>query len=228
LSIENIDRVLGRIKSIEQRINSLSMFYSAEGLPDFTFGSVLERSRLESATDNKVSTPNEEADITGKKAEPVRDRSVSETVELLKQSTVLSNPDSASEITDIIKASSRPKVVKKHQVSKTLNKNPKKIVEYQGFPMQAKVADKFIELEKAIKKEFPGRQVYVTSTMDGQHLSPAHPEGRAIDFVVSHLSRRESLKVQSIAESCGFYVYNEYINGSPYKTGDHMHVELDE
>jgi hypothetical protein len=105
--------------------------------------------------------------------------------------------------------------------------NGDNIIEFRGFKMKAKVASQFMELEKMIQQYFPGRQVIITSGMDGQHLpNSAHYRGEALDFVVEPLSVEESKIVEKLAEKAGFKVYNEYIYDSPYKTGPHMHIQL--
>jgi len=104
--------------------------------------------------------------------------------------------------------------------------NPNKMVYIDGgFPVQAHTAQKWEALKGLIKKRFPGRSIIVTCTTGGVHQSPAHPSGRAIDFCVTGLTKQESIELEQMAKQCGFYPYNEYINTSKYKTGDHMHVE---
>ncbi len=101
------------------------------------------------------------------------------------------------------------------------------IIEFRGFKMRADVAAKFIKLEEMIKQEFPGRQIIITSGMDGQHMPGSkHYEGKAIDFVVEPLTIEESKKIEELAKKAGFDVYNEYIYDSPYKTGPHMHIQI--
>jgi hypothetical protein len=111
-------------------------------------------------------------------------------------------------------------------LSSLANEKPSKIVSFDNYSMQAKTAKKFRDLKDLIKKAFPNRGIYITSTMGGRHISPAHPAGKAVDFVVDGLTISESKKIASIAKDLGFHVFNEYIYNSPYKTGDHMHVEL--
>lgn len=101
------------------------------------------------------------------------------------------------------------------------------IIEFRGFKMRADVAAKFIKLEEMIKQEFPGRQIIITSGMDGQHMPGSkHYEGKALDFVVEPLTIEESKKIEELAKKAGFDVYNEYIYDSPYKTGPHMHIQI--
>lgn len=105
--------------------------------------------------------------------------------------------------------------------------NKDSIIEFRGFKMKAEVAAKFMELEKMIKQYFPGREIIITSGMDGQHMpNSAHYRGEALDFVVEPLTQEESKIVEKLAEKAGFKVYNEYIYDSPYKTGPHMHIQL--
>ncbi|MFH0802042.1 MAG: hypothetical protein V2A78_06605 [bacterium] len=106
--------------------------------------------------------------------------------------------------------------------------DPQRLIQYQGYNMQAQTASRFLKLEDMIRQAFPGRQVTVTSTTEGQHTDPNHPAGKAVDFVVDGLTKDESKIVEDLSARAGFTAYNEYINDSPYKTGDHMHVSLAE
>jgi len=103
---------------------------------------------------------------------------------------------------------------------------PTRMIEYQGFKMQAQTASNFLKLENMIHQVFPGRQITITSTTEGKHLDPDHPAGKAIDFVVSGLTRDESRILEDLCVKSGFKPFNEYIYSSPYKTGDHMHINL--
>jgi uncharacterized phage infection (PIP) family protein YhgE len=101
------------------------------------------------------------------------------------------------------------------------------IIEFRGFKMRADIAAKFLQLEEMIKREFPNRQIIITSGMDGQHMPGSkHYEGKAIDFVVEPLTIEESKRIEELAKKAGFDVYNEYIYDSPYKTGPHMHIQI--
>lgn len=100
------------------------------------------------------------------------------------------------------------------------------IITYKGFQMTKKAARCFAKLEELIGQNFPGRRIIITSTTGGKHLDPKHYEGNAIDFVVEGLSRSESILVESLSRQADFMPYNEYIKSSPYKTGDHMHVDV--
>jgi len=101
------------------------------------------------------------------------------------------------------------------------------IIEFRGFKMRADVAAKFLQLEELIKREFPNRQIIITSGMDGQHMPGSkHYDGKAIDFVVEPLTIEESKRIEELAKKAGFDVYNEYIYDSPYKTGPHMHIQI--
>lgn len=105
---------------------------------------------------------------------------------------------------------------------------PQRLIQYQGYNMQAQTASRFLKLEDMIHQAFPGRQVTVTSTTDGEHTDPNHAAGKAVDFVVDGLTKDESKIVEDLSVRAGFTAYNEYINNSTYKTGDHMHVDLAE
>ncbi|MCS6955661.1 MAG: hypothetical protein NZM44_04830, partial [Candidatus Calescibacterium sp.] len=112
-----------------------------------------------------------------------------------------------------------------NNILNSINKDT--IIDFRGFKMKAEVASKFLELERMIKQHFPGREIIITSGMDGQHMpNSAHYRGEALDFVVEPLTVEESKIVEKLAEKAGFKVYNEYIYDSPYKTGPHMHIQL--
>jgi hypothetical protein len=101
------------------------------------------------------------------------------------------------------------------------------IIDFRGFKMRADVAAKFLQLEEMIKREFPNRQIIITSGMDGQHMPGSkHYDGKAIDFVVEPLTIEESKRIEELAKKAGFDVYNEYIYDSPYKTGPHIHIQI--
>lgn len=104
--------------------------------------------------------------------------------------------------------------------------NPEKIITYNSFKMQAQTASKFQELEKLIVNEFPGKKIAITSTMDGRHADPGHPAGKAVDFVVEGITKNDSIKLEKLCTQAGFKPFNEYLYGSIYKTGDHMHISL--
>jgi len=99
------------------------------------------------------------------------------------------------------------------------------IICYRGFQMTKRAARCFTKLEELIAQNLPGRRLIITSTTGGKHLDPKHYQGKAIDFVVTGLTAHESLLVESLAKQVEFMPYNEYINSSTYKTGDHMHVD---
>lgn len=103
---------------------------------------------------------------------------------------------------------------------------PDSLVQYNGYQMTQGTARAFSQLEQLIGQHFPGRAVTITSTTDGKHTDPNHSAGKAVDFIVDGLTKDESILVEELARQSGFTPYNEYINSSPYKTGDHMHVDL--
>lgn len=103
---------------------------------------------------------------------------------------------------------------------------PDSLVQYNGYQMTQGTARSFSQLEQLIGQHFPGRAVTITSTTDGKHTDPNHSAGKAVDFVVDGLTKDESVLVEELARQSGFTPYNEYIHSSPYKTGDHMHVDL--
>ncbi len=105
--------------------------------------------------------------------------------------------------------------------------SPYQMIRYKGFKMLAETARRFQILEKLIHERFPSKKITITCTTEGKHLSRAHPEGRAIDFVVEPLTKEESKVIEELARRAGFKPYNEYIYDSPYKTGPHMHVQWD-
>jgi hypothetical protein len=117
------------------------------------------------------------------------------------------------------------------RIKKAAGTNPSSYVTYQNHRMQAHTAFNFIKLEQQIGRRFPGTQALITSTMDGRHMSGAHYEGRAIDFVLLgthgellNLSTQKALALEQVCRDSGFSTYNEYLKDSPYKTGPHMHI----
>jgi len=117
------------------------------------------------------------------------------------------------------------------RIKKAAHTAPSSLVTYQGHRMQAFVAFDFIRLEQLVGKHFPGSRALITSTMTGRHLSGAHYEGRAIDFVLTgrdgeslNLSAGKARALEQLCRDSGFSTYNEYLNDSPYKTGPHMHI----
>lgn len=111
-------------------------------------------------------------------------------------------------------------------VANLARENPTQTITYKDFKMQAQTAERFTKLEELLAARFPGRNVLITSTTEGQHTDPNHPAGKAIDFVVDGLTREESREVETLCLQAGLKPYNEYINSSTYKTGDHMHVDI--
>lgn len=103
---------------------------------------------------------------------------------------------------------------------------PNRIVKYKDHEMTAATAAAFERLENLIAQRFPGREVIVTSTTDGTHSDPNHYSGKAVDFVVDGITKEESIELERLCERAGFKPYNEYVYGSKYKTGDHMHIDL--
>ncbi|MEW6277360.1 MAG: hypothetical protein AB1758_01975 [Candidatus Eremiobacterota bacterium] len=99
-------------------------------------------------------------------------------------------------------------------------------VTHAGRRMTAATGAAFARLEGMLRERFPGREIRVTSTVEGQHLAASHKQGRAVDFVVTPLTRAESTEVERLCWKAGFRPFNEYVRSSLYKTGDHMHVEL--
>jgi hypothetical protein len=104
--------------------------------------------------------------------------------------------------------------------------SPDRWITMDSHRMRAATAARFWELRRRLGEEFPNRKVIITSTTTGRHSSAAHPEGRAVDFVVAGLRRSDSHRVAEIAQSLGFAAVNEYVRNTRHKTGDHMHVSL--
>ncbi|MFH1452684.1 MAG: hypothetical protein ABIH00_01735 [Armatimonadota bacterium] len=103
--------------------------------------------------------------------------------------------------------------------------DPKKMIKYKNYEMQAKTAARFQKLEYLVSKHFPGKEVIITSTTDGMHLDQNHYTGEAVDFVVDGITREESRQLEELCRQAGFKPYNEYLYGSRYKPGDHMHID---
>lgn len=104
---------------------------------------------------------------------------------------------------------------------------PDHMVTLDGFRMTAETAARFQILLEKVGKSFPSRIVRITSTTGGRHADPDHRLGRAVDFVVQPLSKKESKVLERLAEDAGFHPFNEYLRNSRFKTGRHMHVSLD-
>lgn len=104
---------------------------------------------------------------------------------------------------------------------------PSQFVVAHGFPMTAATAVHYEKLLRMVRKRFPGREVEITATTNGMHLEAAHHQGKAVDFVVEHMTRKESMVLEDLCWKAGFRPFNEYVHSSRYKTGDHMHVSLE-
>lgn len=109
---------------------------------------------------------------------------------------------------------------------------PEKIINYDGYTLQAQTAKKFIGFKNFVKTKFPEYNFLITCTMGYMHISSSHADGKAIDFIVLDekgysITNAESIRIESMANQCGFKTFNEYVNWSPYKTGNHMHVEIE-
>jgi hypothetical protein len=118
-------------------------------------------------------------------------------------------------------------LLKEHRFEELAAQFPNRFVTAHGFRMRADTAARFQKLLHLVGKRFPGRGVRVTSTVGGRHIDPAHHQGRAIDFVVEPLKRKESFILENLAREAGFSPFNEYVHSSPYKTGPHMHISAD-
>jgi hypothetical protein len=101
-----------------------------------------------------------------------------------------------------------------------------RMVLYRGFRMTARTAQYFRILESLIQRSLPGRNIIITSTTGGTHLDARHYQGKAVDFVVEKLTIKESIYLEYLATQAGLVPFNEYVYSSPYKTGNHMHVDL--
>jgi len=120
------------------------------------------------------------------------------------------------------------------QVRAIARSDPARLVKYKGFEGQALTFKRYIELEKSVSEKFPGYHAAITCTTEGSHSSSAHGEGRAVDFVLERdrdnyrpaASEFEAGELDALALKNGFHPYNEYLNDSTYKTGEHMHVEM--
>lgn len=95
-----------------------------------------------------------------------------------------------------------------------------------SFPCINETAYRFEKLRELVHKQWPGRTLWVSCTTGGQHSSSAHGQGRAIDCGIYGLTASESYTLEELAQSAGFYTYNEYVYSSQYNTGDHMHIYI--
>ncbi|MFP4498892.1 MAG: hypothetical protein ACLFQV_11830, partial [Vulcanimicrobiota bacterium] len=213
------------------RINTLSYnFPKRDEMPVTTFKGRLNKARQDQVMaarllQSRLGTEESSLDFMPELLKLEAKAGTTDPAEADLKSLLKTNTKSNS-LSAILKSYAKVENQKNDWLLQTASSHPHKIVEFDGFKMQARTALKFRELKKAINEKFPDRGVYVTSTMGGKHQSPAHPDGRAVDFVIDNLSVDESIQVAKLAEDQGFYVYNEYIYDSPYKTGDHLHIEL--
>ena len=95
-----------------------------------------------------------------------------------------------------------------------------------SHPCLAETAARFEVLKALVHARWPGRAFWVSCTTEGQHASSEHGQGKAIDCGVDGISKQESYELGSLAQQAGFNTYNEYVNDSTYKTGDHMHIYI--
>lgn len=110
---------------------------------------------------------------------------------------------------------------------------PDQLVRYRGHEARALTWKRYLELEKAVAREFPGHHLAVTCTTGGQHSSLAHPEGRAVDFVLERdrdgyrpdVGEFDSSRLAELTRENGFEPFDEYRHDSTWRTGPHMHAE---
>lgn len=95
-----------------------------------------------------------------------------------------------------------------------------------SHPCLAETAARFENLKALVHERWPGRAFWVSCTTEGQHSSSEHGQGKAIDCGVDGISKQESYELETLAQQAGFNTYNEYVNDSRYKTGDHMHIYI--
>jgi hypothetical protein len=246
-NIPGLERIEGRISSIEARIEALSMeFKNLSGVSEVNFQGALNHARKNSLAPYPFLQPN-----AGLQA---MDNSILQAGKLENLLLSVDDKNESDAFGKLVLEGSRgvggSSIGTKNRlmldayrriqsqadrgsgiggfdvISEIARRNPSEIIKFEGFSMQAETAVKYTELKELIKQEFPGRGIHITSTMDGKHVSPAHPEGRAIDFVVDNLTIEESKRVEELARDAGFRVFNEYIHDSRYKTGPHIHIEL--
>lgn len=111
--------------------------------------------------------------------------------------------------------------------------DPHRMIRYKGFRGQAITFKRYLELEKAVARTFPGYHAAITCTTDGVHSSSAHAEGRAIDLVLERdadgyrpdRGEFDTAALAALAPKNGFVPYDEYVHPSTYKSGPHLHVE---
>jgi hypothetical protein len=265
-SVSSMEKVTGRIHSIEARMDSLALEFERLQGPDFSFRGKLDEARKTPAIPNPLlnlgtglqSSENirmltqgifesgddeENSDAFGQLINNTKLRS---SLGALQSEMLFPGGRSSlpfNSMSGSLRGSKTKMMLdtyrnvnrqvgreagsgKMDSLAETARTDPTKIIRFDGFDMQAYTALKYRDLKELIEKEFPGRGVHITSTMGGRHMSPAHPDGRAVDFVVDNLTVEESKVVEQLARDVGFHVFNEYIHDSPYKTGPHMHVEL--
>jgi hypothetical protein len=119
------------------------------------------------------------------------------------------------------------------QVRRVAASNPNLMVRYRGFEARALTFKRFLALEKAVGQDFPGYRLAITCTTGGKHAGTAHGEGRALDLVLERIRdgyrpdthEFDSSHLEKLARQSGFETLNEYLQGSTWWTGPHLHAE---
>jgi len=119
------------------------------------------------------------------------------------------------------------------QVRRVAASHPDRLVRYRGFEARALTFKRFLALEKAVAQGFPGHRLAITCTTGGKHAGTAHGEGRALDLVLERIRdgyrpdthEFDSPRLEELARQSGFETLNEYLHGSPWWTGPHLHAE---
>ena len=104
--------------------------------------------------------------------------------------------------------------------------NATELVDDRGISHRCQLKTKvmFDALRELVHRQWPGREFWASCTVEGQHSSQAHYDGRAIDLGVYPMTAEESDTLERLAQSVGFYTLNEYRKKSEHWTGPHLHV----
>lgn len=119
------------------------------------------------------------------------------------------------------------------EIRRVAARHPDRFLRYRGFEARALTFKRFLVLEKAVERDFPGHRAAITCSTGGRHVGSAHGEGRALDLVLERVRdgyrpdshEFDSSHFEELARQNGFETFNEYLHDSPFRTGPHLHVE---
>lgn len=119
------------------------------------------------------------------------------------------------------------------EIRRVAARDPERRVRYRGFEARALTWKRFLALERAVVREFPGHHLAITCTTGGVHQGLAHGDGRGLDLVLERdrdgyrpdAPEFDSPRLEVLARRNGFETFNEYLHGSRFRTGPHLHAE---